>query len=112
MNDATCYTGSPSFDAAVNAFMAHAQSVCDENSSGINAVRIVVDGPGQKYVRIVRAMVHGTSRSVYCFVDRANGDILFPKSWASPSKKTPRGNVYQRETYTCAGPYGVAYLRK
>ena len=62
---------------------------------------------GRKYAKIVRT----ASRSVFAFVDLANGNILKPASWAKPAAGA-RGNVLdidgRRKSYT---PYGINYLR-
>jgi hypothetical protein len=36
--------------------------------------------------------------SVYCFIDRTNGDILKAESYKKPATGA-RGNIYQPETY-------------
>ncbi len=111
------YTGNPSFDAAVQNFIEHAQRVYQEYrermgfTNSIHDKDIFADKPSPKFIRIVQADCNGSSRSVYCFVDRENGNILFPKGWKGPAKNTPRGNVYDSSTFVCAGPHGVASLR-
>lgn len=68
---------------------------------------------GKKFVRVVRAVKHGhqiTGRSVYCFVQIDNGDILKAASWKAPAK-TARGSVFNANMLEGCGPYGVAYLR-
>jgi hypothetical protein len=64
---------------------------------------------GRRYARIWRR--DGTSRSVYCFVDRTNGDILKPEGWKKPAKH-PRGSIFREDPIagTCHA-YSVAYLR-
>ena len=64
----------------------------------------------RKYIRVVKAeQNHG--RSVYCFIDKTNGNIL-KGSWQSPVKNGVRGNIYSgdhgadRVTH-----HGCAYLR-
>lgn len=120
----TMSTMPETFDTALAAFVKHAQSVVDANTEAmaarapnvvygdLNARKVEVTEGGRAYVRVVISDVNGSSRSVYCFVGRATGDIYFPKSWKAPSLKTPRGNIYRPETFTCATPYGIAYLRK
>jgi hypothetical protein len=59
--------------------------------------------------------------SVYCFVARQNystkmmGDIIAGGIYKAAGFKVPakhaRGNVFDMETYKCAGPHGVAYLK-
>ena len=62
-----------------------------------------------------------TSRSVYCFVALKDietktlgkvkrGDIHKAATWSAPAKHS-RGNVFNRESWSCCGAYGVAYLR-
>lgn len=60
---------------------------------------------GQKYARIVE---EGNQRSVFCFVDLSNGDILKAAGWKAPAKHA-RGNIANGATQV--GPYGPAYLR-
>ena len=45
---------------------------------------------GRRYVRIVRDEIG--SRSVFCFVDQTNGNVLFPAGWKGPAKGA-RSNV-------------------
>lgn len=59
---------------------------------------------GRKYVRIF----HGTS--IYCFIEKATGDILKPEGLKKPAKH-PRGNIHNKDALACCGPYGVAYLK-
>jgi hypothetical protein len=92
------------FETQIAAFVAHAQLVMDKAT---NNTTVFVEAPGKRYVRIVRACPH---RSVYAFVDKTNGDILMPASWKAPAKHA-RGNVTDPATWTCAGPWGIAYLR-
>ncbi len=68
--------------------------------------------PGNRYVRIEKADAKGSSRSVYCFIDRSNGDILKAASWRAPAKHA-RGNVFENDfglKSSGAGPHGVRYL--
>ena len=80
--------------------------------SHIDLPKFSVDPGGKKYLRIVRD--DGTQRSVYCFVDVANGDILFPHGWKAPAKgpSAKRGNIFDEDGGRSAvGPYGARYLR-
>jgi hypothetical protein len=43
---------------------------------------------GRRYLKVCLSN-HGESRSVYCFVDKSNGNIL----------KGARGNIFKTETY-------------
>jgi hypothetical protein len=63
---------------------------------------------GSKYIRIV-CISYG-SRSAYGFINKTNGDFLKSASWNAPAKH-PRGNLFNKETWTNAGPYSFSYLR-
>jgi hypothetical protein len=63
---------------------------------------------GSKYIRIVR--ISYGSRSAYGFINKTNGDFLKSASWKAPAKH-PRGNLFNKETWANAGPYGFSYLR-
>ncbi len=68
---------------------------------------------GPKYVKILRTTrgLGHSSQSVYCFIDKATGDILKPASWAAPVKKNPRASIYDADSgMSNCGPYGVAYM--
>ncbi len=47
---------------------------------------------GKKYYKIIENDNRGKARSVYCFIDSINGNILKANSWNSPHKKV-RGSV-------------------
>ena len=53
---------------------------------------------GSKYVKVV-SISGGGSRSVHCFVEKANGNILRAASWKSPARNFIRGNVFDQASY-------------
>ena len=53
---------------------------------------------GTKYVKIV-SISGGGSRSVHCFVEKANGNIWRAASWKSPARNHIRGNVFDQASY-------------
>jgi hypothetical protein len=53
---------------------------------------------GKKYVKIV-TISGGGSRSVYCFVEKENGNIWRAASWKAPARNFIRGNVYDQKSY-------------
>lgn len=53
---------------------------------------------GSKYVKVV-SISAGGSRSVHCFVEKANGNILRAASWKSPARNFVRGNVFDQASY-------------
>lgn len=66
---------------------------------------------GSKFVRVVAR--GGGTRSVWCFVEKATGDILKAEGWKKPSKIRRGFNIYKPETYLGKmDPYGSwLYLR-
>ncbi len=67
---------------------------------------------GSKYWRVVtNRFGDTTNRSVYCFIDSRNGDILKSESWKRPAK-TARGNILDSSNGLAQMTvYGAAYLR-
>ncbi len=77
----------------------------------LNPERIGVT-PGRVYWKLVRLNSEGESRSVYCFVRKADGAILKAATFRAPALNHARGFVTDGDYgLHCAGPYGVAYLR-
>jgi hypothetical protein len=63
---------------------------------------------GSKYMKVWVSRGPG-SKSVYCFVNRENGDILKAASWKAPAKGA-RGSIYDADNGMSAmGPYGAVY---
>lgn len=83
-----------------------------ENGYTFPAPVISLDTRGRKYARIVTTQ-HGDNRSVYCFIDKTNGDVLRAGGWKAPSLRSRgrRGNVFQNNYagFLC-GTHGPAYL--
>ncbi len=113
---------SPEFDAALAAFVAAAQRAIDEHHvSAFAGSRASTGDPsfgaqklttekGARYVRVVVSDVSGPHRSVYCFVDTTNGDILKAASWKAPAKHA-RGNIFAADPMQAVTVYGGKYLR-
>jgi len=77
----------------VEEFVKGYQTIVDEyhKVNGYNWVATLSIMYGKKYARIVEED-HG-SRSVKCFVDLSNGDILKASGWKAPAKHA-RGNIF------------------
>lgn len=99
------------FDAAVDAFLGSIRALIGahytKNFPRLTVPTISVDPGGQKYLRIVSD--NGTQRSVYCFVDKASGDILKADGWKRPAKHA-RGSIYDNAGKGAITPYGVHYI--
>ncbi len=69
---------------------------------------------GKRYVRVVESMVVGTvltQKSVHCFIDTTNGDVLKAAGWKAPAKHA-RGNIFNEDVgMNGVGIYGANYLR-
>ena len=64
---------------------------------------------GRRYAKVVETIPH--SRSVYCFLDLDNGDILKAEGWLKPAKHA-RGSLDDPGRWPEAvTAYGGVYLR-
>lgn len=65
--------------------------------------------------------VNGSQKSIYCFIRVSHGftknlgvltagDIHKPAGYRIPAK-TARGNIFNPESFKCAGVHSIAYLR-
>lgn len=103
------------FNEKLAAFVAGAQKLVDAqyNDPAKGMVfdrKLEIDPRGQRFIRIAVAE-RGQNRSVWCFVDTTNGDVLKPAGWKKPAKHA-RGNIFDEWNglKQCTG-YGPAYLR-
>jgi len=81
------------FDAAFATFL---EGVKRTTGDDPETKRIETD-VGPRYIRVVRVTVDAfehVNRTLQCFVDRANGEVL-SGSWKAPRKtKKSRGNIF------------------
>jgi hypothetical protein len=71
---------------------------------------------GQRYARVFYDYNNKQNRSVYCFVDLTNGNVLRPDGWRRPNLKVRnsiQGNIYD-EQKGCGNmrPSGTDYLKQ
>jgi hypothetical protein len=65
---------------------------------------------GRRYVKVI-AVLGNVQRSVHCFVDMKNGDVLKAAGWNKPAKGA-RGNINDYANgLGRMTPYGAAYNR-
>ena len=101
------------FEAALKSFVEGCQRIHTDHQA--RAYPNVTPGTitaaaGRRYVKIVRLVV-GQGRSVHCFVDTTNGDVLKAAGWKAPAKHA-RGNIFDASNgLGWMGEYGPAYLR-
>jgi hypothetical protein len=107
----TALTAVPTFNAALDAFIKALQVRIDENHKDYPqfAPHITAE-KGRKFVRIV-SNGHNGSRSCFCFVDFATGDVLKSDGWKRPAKGV-RGSIYVNAGQDAVGVYGANYIRR
>ena len=104
------------FITALDAFIASAQTKVDAEFNRADGRNPILTGEfGQRYVRVVKDLYGDTrQRSVFCFVDTTNGDVLKAAGWKGPAKGTSatRSNVFDAD-HGVSGVtgYGAVYLR-
>ncbi len=103
------------FNIALDSFVNGCQAIIDayhaENHPESDfGTKLTVDPKGRKYARIVSSD-NFSSRYVYCFVDKTNGNVLKSASWAAPAKGA-RGNIFNDDSgLGRMGPFGTGYNR-
>src|ERR1051326_3381400 len=79
------------FDKHLAGFIEGIQKLQNEQSGDYYLP--IEQSQGKKFIRLISVTKNG-SRSVYCFVDKTNGDIL-KGSWKAPVKNGVRGNIFE-----------------
>ena len=101
------------FNDALTTFVGGCQDIVTENDKQYDSAKFnskITVNAGRRYVKLVKSDAF-QSRSVYCFVDRTNGNVLKAASWKAPAKHA-RSNILNEDNGLGAmGPYGAAYLR-
>lgn len=98
------------FDAALATWLERAQAQIVENTTKNYtnvkpSVLSLQEGPC--YVKVVSNDSSG-SRSAFCFICKATGNVLKAASWKAPAKG-PRGSIFGDNLGV--GPYGAHYAR-
>lgn len=69
---------------------------------------------GKRYIKVFFRYTNSSSSgggSVYCFVDKTNGNVLKPAGWSAPAKGA-RGNIFNNDFgLTALRPHGVVCFR-
>mgnify|MGYP003154532792 CR=1 FL=1 len=87
------------FNDLVDNFMNHLNNVMDKPDNYLYELNT----RGSKYFKV--EMLSRGSRSVYCFINKRNGDILKPAGWRGPAKGR-RGSVIDIYTYKNSNWHG------
>jgi hypothetical protein len=98
------------FAASLEAFLAALQAREDRyiaaNFKNLTPSKFSAEA-GRRYVRIVKASTHGTSRSVHCFVEQGTGNIFKAAGWKAPTTKHVRGNIFAENPLVGTNVYGA-----
>ena len=100
------------FDTAFKLFLEGAQAKVNAylQSSGFDWKAYLGYTDGPKYIRVYKSD-HG-QRSLYCFIDKSNGNVLKGKGWKAPERKNPRSNIYDADSgMSGVTHHGTTYLR-
>ena len=79
----------PSFEQALQAFLAKAELLLEEEHGPGTITLLEHTFHQKKYVKIL-TVPHG---SVFCWIDKSSGDILAPEDQSHPARNA-RGNIY------------------
>jgi hypothetical protein len=104
-----------SVEDGIKAFVAHLKAMTDayfaKNYTNLTPPTWEITS-GPRFVRIVKADAPGSSRSVYCFVEKSTGLIWKAAGWKAPALNFPRGNVNDPSSWGAHfGPHGVVGAR-
>ena len=69
---------------------------------------VITADDGRRYAKII--VSDSSSRSVYCFVDLTNGDVLKAATWKAPAKHS-RGNIFANDPTAGVNVYGANYIK-
>jgi len=95
------------FDEKLESFVAGCNRIQSDYYSkrGNFPANNITVNKGRRYFKLVER----GGESVYCFVDKTNGDVLKAASWSAPAKGA-RGNIFDSANGLARmGPYGAAY---
>ena len=101
----------PNFEPVLNTFVAGCQTIINKSHEEakfnfpVDNLSVVM---GSRYAKVVRQSPNASNLSVYCFIDKTNGDVLKAATFKQPAKGV-RGNIYEDSGLACMTPYGAAY---
>lgn len=102
------------FETALKTFVEGCNKLVDDNwGEGFpeNCKHTLEHRGGRKYAKIVTVTPSGETRSVHCFVNKENGDVLKAAGWKGPAKGA-RGNIFDdKNGLGRMSAYGPAYNR-
>lgn len=101
------YQGRPvaeDFDTALKNWLERASKIA-------SSYTLTIDPNSRKYIRVVMCLKIDPhqQRSVFCFIEKATGNVLKAGTWKAPAKHA-RGNIYEIGKEG-VGEYGAHYLK-
>ncbi len=99
------------FNSRLNSFVEGCQAIVNKHYEiydNLDAPTLTFTS-GRRYVKLITDHKVG-GKSVYCFVDKTNGNVLKAAGWSAPAKHA-RGNLYKDDNgLSTMSPFGAAYL--
>lgn len=65
---------------------------------------------GRRFVKVIKGDAKGGQRSVFCFVEKATGNIYKPAGWKQPTLNHVRGNIYADDCLKGTNVHGTNYV--
>jgi hypothetical protein len=101
------------FDQAFKKFLHAAQQLADDGKGSYGEKKIAYES-GPKFIRVFKQDIWQgkltNTRSAYCFVDKATGDIYKAASWKQRAKGV-RGNIFANNPVAGVTAHGAVYWR-
>jgi hypothetical protein len=110
------------FQTQLSGFLAAAQSKVDDymKRNGFRGNPVIETEEGPKFIRVIRAEYNdpknptqALTRSAYCFIEKATGQVFKPAGWKAPERKNPRSNIFA-DDFGASGVdhHGAVYIRR
>ena len=79
------------------------------------APKLLVESEGRKFVKLGVFRKNKTDTfvcdSVYCFIDKSNGNVLKAATFKAPAPNGVRGNLFDADILNKVDTHGVCYVR-
>lgn len=107
-------TNNVTFEAALATFLSKLQEreVAYIRANYVNLTpEVFTTAKGRRFVKVIKAGAkEGSQRSVFCFVEKATGNIYKPAGWKQPTLNHVRGNIYGENPLAGTNPHGTNYV--
>jgi len=79
------------------------------------APKLLVESEGRKFIKLGVFSKKTTGEfacdSVYCFIDKSNGDVLKAATFKAPAPNGVRGNLFDADILNKVDTHGACYVR-